>query len=43
MPEPKNILGEPLGTSSLEPRTGFTRSGTCETGPQDKRQAVDRS
>ncbi|ESQ13949.1 MAG: DUF2237 domain-containing protein [Thiohalocapsa sp. PB-PSB1] len=35
MPVPKNVLGEPLETCSLEPRTGFTRSGACETGPQD--------
>lgn len=35
MPTDKNVLGEPLEVCSLEPRTGFTRSGTCETGPQD--------
>lgn len=35
MPAPKNVLGEPLETCSLAPRTGFTRSGACETGPQD--------
>lgn len=35
MPEPRNVLGEPLETCSLAPRTGFTRSGACETGPQD--------
>jgi len=35
MPEPKNVIGEPLETCSLEPMTGFTRSGSCETGPQD--------
>ena len=35
MPEPCNVLGEPLEECSLEPLTGFTRSGSCETGPQD--------
>ncbi len=30
-----NVLGEELETCSLAPRTGFTRSGLCETGPQD--------
>jgi uncharacterized protein (DUF2237 family) len=30
-----NVLGEPLEVCSLEPRTGFTRSGSCETGPRD--------
>jgi uncharacterized protein (DUF2237 family) len=33
--QPKNVLGEPLDVCSLSPRTGFTRSGACETGPQD--------
>jgi len=32
---PKNVLGESLETCSLDPRTGFTRSGRCETGKQD--------
>jgi uncharacterized protein (DUF2237 family) len=31
----KNVLGEPLELCSESPRTGFTRSGSCETGPQD--------
>jgi hypothetical protein len=31
----KNVLGEPLELCSEYPRTGFTRSGSCETGPQD--------
>jgi uncharacterized protein (DUF2237 family) len=37
MPEhPKlNVLGEPLEVCSLHPLTGHTRSGACETGPQD--------
>lgn len=30
-----NVLGGQLETCSLEPRTGWTRSGCCETGPQD--------
>ena len=33
--KPKNVLGESLETCSLDPRTGFTRSGRCETGKQD--------
>ncbi len=32
---PRNVLGAPLETCSLDPRTGFTRSGCCETGPED--------
>lgn len=37
MAEPvmKNVLGEPLEFCSLKPMTGFTRSGSCETGPED--------
>jgi uncharacterized protein (DUF2237 family) len=31
----KNVLGEPLELCSMTPITGFTRSGHCETGPQD--------
>ena len=31
----KNVLGEPLETCSERPLTGFTRTGSCETGPQD--------
>ncbi len=30
-----NVLGGPLETCSLRPRTGYTRSGACETGPDD--------
>jgi uncharacterized protein (DUF2237 family) len=33
--KPKNVLGEPLELCSQRPLTGFTRSGSCETGPQD--------
>lgn len=35
MDHPKNVFGEPLESCSLDPRTGFTRSGSCETGPED--------
>lgn len=35
MDQARNVLGEPLETCSTRPRTGFTRSGSCETGPQD--------
>lgn len=31
----KNVLGTPLQVCSLEPLTGFTRTGCCETGPED--------
>jgi hypothetical protein len=31
----KNVLGEPLQVCGKDPMTGFTRTGTCETGPQD--------
>ena len=32
----RNVLGGRLETCSLDPRTGFTRTGCCETGPQDR-------
>lgn len=32
----KNVLGEPLELCSTDPLTGFTRSGCCETGPEDQ-------
>ena len=32
---PKNVLGDELQTCGCDPMTGFTRSGSCETGPQD--------
>ncbi|WP_462322276.1 DUF2237 family protein [Halochromatium sp.] len=35
MSNARNVLGEPLETCSTEPLTGFTRSGDCETGPED--------
>ena len=31
----RNVLGEALETCSVRPRTGYTRSGSCETGPDD--------
>ena len=31
----KNILGTNLEVCSLNPITGFTRNGCCETGPED--------
>lgn len=31
----KNVLGTPLQTCSLNPLTGFTRTGCCETGIDD--------
>jgi uncharacterized protein (DUF2237 family) len=30
-----NVLGEPLKSCSISPKTGFYRTGTCETGPSD--------
>ena len=35
MDQAKNVLDEPLEVCSTSPRTGFTRSGSCETGPED--------
>ena len=31
----KNVLGTTLQVCSLDPMTGFTRTGCCETGAQD--------
>ena len=31
----RNVYGEPLELCSLNPPTGFYRSGCCETGPED--------
>jgi uncharacterized protein len=31
----RNVLGGVLELCSLAPRTGFTRNGCCETGPDD--------
>lgn len=35
MSDAKSVLGEVLEPCSTSPLTGFTRSGSCETGPQD--------
>ncbi len=31
----QSVLQEPLEPCSLDPVTGFTRNGCCETGPED--------
>ena len=31
----RNVLGGVLETCSLNPRTGFYRTGCCDTGPED--------
>lgn len=31
----KNVLGTDLEVCGCNPMTGFTRNGSCETGPQD--------
>ena len=31
----KNVYGEPIATCSDDPKTGFYRTGCCETGPED--------
>ena len=31
----KNVLGHKLQLCSVTPKTGYLRTGTCETGPQD--------
>lgn len=31
----RNVFGEPLGSCSERPLTGFYRSGCCHTGPED--------
>ena len=32
----RNVLGGTLQTCSLDPLTGFTRNGCCDTGPEDR-------
>jgi uncharacterized protein (DUF2237 family) len=32
---PKNVLGGELEVCGCEPMTGYMRSGSCETGPDD--------
>lgn len=34
-PQQKNVLGTTLQVCSLDPITGFTRNGCCETGADD--------
>jgi uncharacterized protein (DUF2237 family) len=34
--ESKNVLGGRLELCSANPRTGFFRTGCCETGPEDR-------
>src|SRR5689334_5516579 len=31
----RNVLGTELQLCSMDPLTGFTRTGCCETGPED--------
>ncbi|MFZ0851295.1 MAG: DUF2237 domain-containing protein [Hyphomicrobiaceae bacterium] len=31
----RNVFGEPIEVCSLNPSTGFYRTGCCETGPED--------
>jgi len=33
--EQRNVFGEPIKVCSLNPTTGFYRTGCCETGPED--------
>jgi uncharacterized protein len=35
MTEAQNVLGDKLEICCTSPMTGFYRTGTCETGPQD--------
>ncbi len=32
---PRNVFGEPLAECCTKPLTGFYRTGSCETGPED--------
>ena len=33
--EQRNVFGEPIEICSLNPTTGFYRTGCCDTGPED--------
>lgn len=33
--EQRNVFGEPIKVCSLNPTTGFFRTGCCESGPED--------
>jgi uncharacterized protein (DUF2237 family) len=35
-PNARNVLGGPLLPCSMDPMTGFYRTGCCETGPEDQ-------
>lgn len=35
MDSANNVLGKPLQPCCFEPRTGFYRDGSCNTGPED--------
>ncbi len=35
MTDQRNIFGETIAVCSTQPLTGFTRTGCCETGPED--------
>lgn len=32
---PRNVFGEPLAECCTRPMTGFYRTGSCDTGPED--------
>lgn len=36
MDEAKNVFGEPLAPCCLDPVTGYYRTGSCVTGPDDR-------
>lgn len=36
----KNVLGGALRACSTDPKTGFYRTGRCETGPEDRGRHV---
>jgi uncharacterized protein (DUF2237 family) len=35
MADARNVFGEPLAECCAKPLTGFYRTGSCETGPED--------
>lgn len=35
MQNARNVLGEPLSSCCFDPLTGFYRTGSCHTGPND--------
>ena len=39
-PKQKNVLGQPIEPCSMEPRTGFFRTGCCETDDTDRGRHV---